>query len=139
MRFWDASAVVPLLVREPAGDAMIAALQADSAMVVWWGTSLECASALARRERSGDLDAEGASVAFARLRALAREWDEVLPGPALRNLAQRLLRVHPLRSGDALQLAAALIAAEHQPESLAFVCLDDRLRQAAEREGFVPD
>jgi hypothetical protein len=46
------------------------------------------------------------------------------------------LRVHDLRVADALQLAAALAAAEARPATLAVVCLDDRLGAAAEREGF---
>jgi uncharacterized protein len=44
--------------------------------------------------------------------------------------------VHPLGAGDALQLAAAITASEGDPSSLAFVTLDDRLAQAAAREGF---
>jgi len=47
-----------------------------------------------------------------------------------------LLRVHPLRAGDSLQLAAAIIAAEHEPATLEFVSLDERLNEAASREGF---
>jgi hypothetical protein len=47
------------------------------------------------------------------------------------------LRVHPLRAADALQLAAAYIAAERRPSSLELVILDDRLAAAARREGFV--
>jgi hypothetical protein len=47
----------------------------------------------------------------------------------------RLLRVHALRAGDALQLAAALVAAEGQPGSLEIVTLDERLALAASREG----
>lgn len=37
---------------------------------------------------------------------------------------------------DALQLAAAIVAAEHEPASLPFVSLDERLNDAAAREGF---
>ena len=48
----------------------------------------------------------------------------------------RLLLVHDLRAGDALQLAAALTAAEGQPIAMGFVTLDDRLGRAALREGF---
>ena len=47
------------------------------------------------------------------------------------------LRVHPLRSADALQLAAAFMAAERRPPSLELVTLDDRLATAARKEGFV--
>ena len=39
----------------------------------------------------------------ARARVLAREWSFVRPSVAVRDLAKRLLRVHPLRAGDALR------------------------------------
>jgi len=48
----------------------------------------------------------------------------------------RFLRVHPLRAADALQLAAAFIAAEQRPASLEMITLDDRLAAAARKEGF---
>jgi predicted nucleic acid-binding protein len=54
-----------------------------------------------------------------------------------RELANRLSRTHPLRAADAMQLAAALVAAEERPASLRLVTLDDRLADAARREGFV--
>jgi predicted nucleic acid-binding protein len=44
--------------------------------------------------------------------------------------------VHPLRTADALQLAAAFVAAEQRPSSLEVVTLDDRLAAAARKEGF---
>jgi hypothetical protein len=55
----------------------------------------------------------------------------------VREVARRYLRVHPLRAADALQLAAAFVAAERRPPTLTVVTLDDRLRAAAEKEGFV--
>jgi predicted nucleic acid-binding protein len=66
---------------------------------------------------------------------LASAWSEVQPGAALRRLARRLVRAHPLRAADSLQLAAALVASEDHPESLAVVTLDSRLVEAGEREG----
>ena len=50
--------------------------------------------------------------------------------------AMRLLTAHPLRPGDALQLAAALSWCGEKPAGAGFVCLDQRLREAAQREGF---
>lgn len=105
-------------------------------MLVWWGSEIECASAVARLERSRDLSAAHANGALERLDALARSWHEIEPLDAVRRTARRLLRVHPLRSGDAQQLAAAIVAAEGDPTTLEFVCLDDRLADAATREGF---
>jgi hypothetical protein len=44
--------------------------------------------------------------------------------------------MHPLRAADSLQLAAALVAADHDPTTLELVCLDARLATADRREGF---
>jgi hypothetical protein len=104
---------------------------------VWWATAVECASAIARLERDGALDEPAVTQAFDRLKQLASGWHEVDPSDAVREAAVRFLRVHPLRATDALQLAAAFIAAERQPSSLELVTLDERLAAAARKEGFV--
>lgn len=136
MKYWDTSAIVPLLLPESPRDALLDLLRQDPVMLVWWGTSVECTSAVARREHKGALGAEDASTTLERLRDIAAGWQEVVPSDSVRTTAQRLLRVHPLRAGDSLQLAAAIVAAEHEPATLEFVSLDDRLNVAASREGF---
>jgi len=136
MRFWDASAIVPLLVVEPSSAPLLELLEEDPVMIVWWGTPVECISAVARREREASLSLDDSTAAIARLRAIATAWQEVLATEAVRSTAQRLLRTHPLRSADSLQLAAAIVAAELEPASLEFVCLDAHVNEAALREGF---
>ncbi len=137
MRFWDSSAIVPLLVRDGPTEAMRVLGQEDPQMLVWWATEVECVSATARLERQGDLTSDGTLAALERLDALASAWSEVQPLTAVRRAARRLLRVHSLRAADALQLAAAVVASEGHPASLEIVTLDDRLTEAARREGFV--
>ena len=137
MRFWDASAIVPLLVTEPTTRRLQTLAAKDSVMLVWWGSEVECVSALARIERDGALDPRATTLALERLRRLAAGWHEVDPSDAVREAAARFLRVHPLRAADALQLAAAFLAAERRPASLEIVTLDDRLGAAARKEGFV--
>lgn len=136
MKFWDASAIVPLLVIEPPRDSLLDLLDHDAEIVAWWGTPVECTSAVSRREREGAMTAADAARAVDVLAEIARSWQEVLPSEAVRSTAQRLLRVHPLCAADSLQLAAAIIAAEREPRTLDFVGLDDRLNDAARREGF---
>jgi uncharacterized protein len=136
MRFWDASAVVPLLMTEAATKTLQRLATSDPAMLVWWAAEVECASAIARLERDGELDPPGVIEAFNRLRRLADGWHEVDPSDGIREAAVRFLRVHPLRAADALQLAAAFIAAERRPSSLEVVTLDERLSVAARKEGF---
>jgi uncharacterized protein len=136
VKFWDASAIVPLLVKETWSRRLQSLAADESAMLVWWGSEVECVSALARRERDGALDGRTMATALRRLRQLADAWDEIDPSDAIRETAERFLRVHPLRAADALQLAAAFAAAEQRPASLEIVTLDDRLADAARKEGF---
>jgi predicted nucleic acid-binding protein len=136
MKFWDASAIVPLLVAERQTRALQSLAARDPTMLVWWGSEIECVSAMARLERDGALSANAMTLALARLRLLAGGWHEIDPSDAIREAAARFLRVHPLRAADALQLAAAYLAAERRPASLDMVTLDDRLALAAQKEGF---
>jgi uncharacterized protein len=136
MRFWDASAIVPLLMTEASTRQLQALAARDPAMLVWWGTEVECASAIARLEREDSLDEPAVTQAFDRLRQLTGGWHEVDPSDTVREAAVRFLRVHPLRAADALQLAAAFVAAERRPASLELITLDDRLAAAARKEGF---
>jgi uncharacterized protein len=136
MKFWDASAIVPLLVRESCSDPVRALAANDPAMLVWWGSQLECVSALCRRERAGVLAPRGLDTALRALQQLASYWDEIEPAPLVREIAERFLRVHPLRAADALQLAAAYVGSERRPASFEFITLDQRLASAAQKEGF---
>jgi uncharacterized protein len=136
VKFWDASAIVPLLVAESTTQSLQALARRDSDMLVWWGSQVECVSALARLERGASLDRKGSVLALDRLKQLADGWHEIEPSEIIRENALRFLRVHPLRAADALQLAAAFLAAERRPSSLELVTLDERLAEAARKEGF---
>ncbi len=136
MRFWDASALIPLCVREAASPAAEDLLRKDPGMVVWWGSRVECWSALCRRRREGTLGPDGEHAARMVLQALCGAWVEVKPTDAVRTEADRILRHHALRAADALQLAAArLWAVRLSSGRAALVCYDARLRQAAGAEG----
>jgi len=137
MIFWDSSAMVSLLVDEPESVARAAMLQTDPLMAVWWATPVECESALQRRIREGSIDVKAASQARDRLAVLADSWHEVSPTVAVRKLALRLLRTHPLRAADSLQLAAALALEAAGLPALHFASSDQRLSIAAETEGLV--
>jgi uncharacterized protein len=136
MRFWDSSAIVPMLVEEPASRACRHLARTDPTMVVWCLTRLEVHSALERLRREGALPSESIVAAARRLTRLAVRWTEIDALIPVRERAERLLRVHPLRAADALQLAAALLAVGDQPRGRGFVTLDDALLLAADREGF---
>ena len=50
--------------------------------------------------------------------------------------AAALTATHGLRAYDAVQLASAITARKVEPRCDAFAAFDDRLREAAAREGF---
>lgn len=136
MKFWDSSALVPLLVEEEMTAPLRDLYLGEPGTITWWGTSIECASALSRLERENKLSAHEVTDALKRLDALAQHWHRIEPVDAVLETARRLLRVHPLRAADSCQLAAAFLASEGRPSTLEFVCLDERLVTAAQREGF---
>ena len=136
MNFWDASALVALTLNESRRETLDPVLEEEPRVSFWWGTHVEWASAIARRERAGSFSSEQVMDLMNQFNELAQSSEEVPPTVRIRRLAQRLLRVHPLKGAHALQLAAALAIAKDDPSSIGFVCLDDRLNQAAAREGF---
>jgi predicted nucleic acid-binding protein len=136
MRYWDASAILPLLAQEQATERRRGQLAEDPQMATWWGSRIECASAFSRLLREGLLSDDAFERLLGDLEILASGWLEIQPTQRLRQRALRLLRLHPLRAGDALQLAAAMIGSGDEPMSLPFVCGDPRLSAAARKEGF---
>lgn len=135
MRFWDTSAVVPLLLEQQATVEVAPLLSEDPEIVAWWGTPVECASAAARLRREGRLTVAEEDRVLELLARLRDSWLEVLPSEEVRARASRLLRVHPLKAPDALQLAAARIWADGS-SGPHLVTFDERLALAARLEGF---
>jgi len=136
VRFWDTSAVVPLVFEEAASIACRRALRADPVMAVWALTRTELVSAIRRRERSGDLDAASVATALGRVATRAARWTEVDALEEVQQRAERLLGVHALRAADALQLGAALALFDDRPRGRFFLTRDADLAGAAGREGF---
>ncbi|MBI3472181.1 MAG: PIN domain-containing protein [Candidatus Solibacter usitatus] len=132
--FWDASAVVALCAGDPRSPYVRRQLREMPSLTVWWSTPVEIASAIARLSRSSAAFNRGG--ALHRLEVLRAGWREVSPSGALRDRAERLLERYALRAADALQLAAALVWCNDRPPNRTFVCLDQRLSDAARREGF---
>jgi predicted nucleic acid-binding protein len=135
LAFWDASALVPLCVRQSISPRVVSLYKSYEA-VVWWATPVEIASALARLARMKQLDAKD----WARSRRLAEDlaeaWSVIQPSDALRAKAYQLVDQHDLRAADALQLAAALEWCEDVPQGRVFLAAGEKLRAAAVLSGF---
>ena len=104
--FWDSSAVVPLLVAEAQSATLTALLSSDREPTLWWGSPVECLSALYGRHRQQPLPQATLAGSLDRLRALVEHLDTVIPSDDVRRRAGRLVAIHPLSAADALQLGA---------------------------------
>ncbi len=136
VRFWDTSALVPLVVEEAASKACRKLLRDKATVAVWALTRTEMTSAVWRRARSGDLELAAMPRVLARIAALASQWSEVVDLELVRDRADRLLGQHALRAADALQLAAALVLTRERPRNQELVTGDGDLANASIMEGF---
>lgn len=136
MRFWDTSALLPLLIKEGRSDQLESLGKDEVPMAVWWGTVVECTSALVRRARGREITEQARDRGLDMLQDLTDYWFVMGPDTALREAAVRAARLHGLRAGDALQLAAALDWVGGRPAGEQFVTLDGELGAAARLEGF---
>ena len=105
-------------------------------MVAWWATAVEGRGALVRLQRKGLLSVPAFQVSSERLSALLSSSKEIPPSKTVRDIALLQLDRFPLRAGDALQLAAALVWCNERPRGRWFVCDDRRLAAAATAAGF---
>jgi predicted nucleic acid-binding protein len=110
VKFWDASAIVPLPVAEESTRPLQARLERDTA-----------------------LSSPAMTLALQRLQQLAAGWHEIDPSDEIRKTASRFsasIRCVTLTIGRGFR------GAERRPASLEMVTLDGRLANAARKEGF---
>jgi predicted nucleic acid-binding protein len=136
VRFWDASALVPTFIEEPSSAKVRNWHGFDPGITTWMMTLVEVLSAIARKKRERPELASLWNRAILDVLDAASGWVQISDAVATRLHAQRIVMDYPLRTADALQLGAALVAAEGDPGSLQLVTLDRRLADAAQREGF---
>jgi uncharacterized protein len=135
--FWDTSAIVPLCCAQAGSTTRSRALlRRFKKPVIWWGTTVEVHSALARLRLEGDLTERDLNSALKRWEQMESIVREVNPGEQVKRVAKGLPAQYQLRSLDAFQLAAALVWCQERPRRRPFVCLDELLAKAADQAGF---
>lgn len=135
MKFWDTSALVPLVTKEERTPDVQALIASDRNIAVSFITPVELTGTLWRRGRRwADQDAFRRSIFKAA--ELESNWTSVDEFNPVLKVARQLITLYVLRSGDAIQLASALFLCGGFPEDLPFVTLDSDLKAAARSEGF---
>lgn len=133
MAFWDSSAIVPLLCRQPESSIVRQYWRRLDRIIVWWGTPVEVQSALARLKRDEEITEKEYDQALKKLEALRESWSEITPTMRVRDIAEALPSTNNVRAADALQL---LVWTNEKPRNKPFVCFDKILIAAARAQGF---
>ncbi len=133
--FWDSSSLVPLCVQQQSTPTA-EALSKQYSIFVWWAAPVEVLGAFTRLVRMRQLTSNERVLAQVALNEFRVRWREVRPTEEIRNQAEHLLDRFPLRSADALQLAAALAWCSSHPQGRAFISGDTQLLDAARQLGF---
>lgn len=136
MSFWDSSALVPLCTNEPRSISAGKFWKLFSQKVVWWETSVEICSALARIERKNKITNAQRLRAEKRLEILEKVWSEVSPNVRVKELARTFPAKYGMKAADSLQLAAALVWCKEQPKNSDFISGDEHLIKVAKTVGF---
>lgn len=133
--FWDASALMPLCV-DLQSTPDVDRLFQETSIVVWWATTIEIRSGLARLVRLHQASIGELGLGCRLLQELRQDWVEIQPTASLREFAENLPDRFGLRAADALQLAAAYTWTMQKPAGRPFISGDKRLLDAAEQMGF---
>jgi predicted nucleic acid-binding protein len=133
--FWDASALVPLCVRQGITPRAIALYKLHDTGA-WWATPVEIVSALAWLVRMKQLDSSDWTKARKLAKRLADSWSVIQPSDALRGKSMQIVDRYDLRAADSFQLATALEWCENAPPGRVFLTTDQKLGEAALLSGF---
>lgn len=136
MSFWDSSALGSLLLQEANALEIRSIYDQSETFVMWTLTPVEVVSALYQAARTNRISAEGLRQAEQWLKEAIESFNFVKDIEQVKHRAERILRIHPLKAADALQLAAALVYYDDKPQSQLLITLDTKLAQAGFKEGF---
>ena len=134
--FWDTSAILPLCSSQIFTTQSKKWLRKYPKIVVWWGTSVEINSGLARLKRDCHLTEKETIKALRSWEKLSKTCRIVSPVERVIELANDLPENYGLRALDSFQLAAALVWCQEKPRRRPFITAEERLAKAAEKVGF---
>jgi predicted nucleic acid-binding protein len=136
--FWDTSAILPLCCSQIFTVQSKKFYRKFPKTVIWWGTSVEINSGLARLKRNNHLDEKEVIKSLKLWEKFRINSRVVLPIEKIILLAEDLPERYELRAMDSFQMAAALVWCQEKPRNRPFVTADDKLSKAVEKAGFTP-
>jgi hypothetical protein len=135
--FLDTSALVKLYVQEPGTDRLLplVSVQPENRFAVLAISVVEVRSAIRRRQRAGDINAEAATAILESVQShMETRFIRQAINDSVIDTALEMIDRYALRAYDAVQLAGCLALCAITAEAFTFVCSDQRLVEAARSE-----
>lgn len=133
--YLDTSALVKRYFLEPYSDDVISMWKSATQIITSFVAYAETMASIYRKKREAGL----ADKLIRKItESFHRDWESFIHvevNDALNRYIDQVVKRHPLRGFDAIQLASAMVIHERFPEDLIFACFDDRLVHAAGSEG----
>jgi predicted nucleic acid-binding protein len=130
----ESSAVLAWLLDEPAGQQVRQTLASAEIVLASDLTLIECDRVLLRAAALGELTEAEAADRRAHLATASAHWHVLRIGQEIVDRARQPFPGEPVRTLDAMHLAAALVA-RSAVAGLGLLSLDDRVRRTAARLG----
>ncbi len=137
MIYWDSSALVASLVLEDATQKISEALEEldEERSYTTMITPLEVESAIQRKLKERSLTPKQANEARKLTMDFRKNVFLMATDHNVLDMGLHLQKIYGLRPADAIQLASARIGTDN-PANVFFLCLDEKLNEAAKSEGF---
>jgi uncharacterized protein len=135
--FLDTSALVKLYVQEPGTERLLPLIsdQPNNRFAVLAISVVELRSAVRRRQRAGDIDADAAAAILEGVQShMETRFIRQVVNDTVIEAALEMIDRYALRAYDAVQLAGCLVQCAIAAEAFTFVCSDHRLLEAAQSE-----
>ena len=132
--FLDTSVMLKLYIVEAESDAIRSIIESGADVAVSSISYVEAHSALARRSRDGSIGRQDISRVIGAFEADWFQFWKVHVDDSILRRAGKLCLKYPLRSIDAVQLAAALLGPEIHEEPFVFLTSDKRIETVARQE-----
>ena len=136
MLYAESSAVLAWLLGEERGGDVAEILAAADGVIASDLTVVECERVLIRAWSNGAISEAERNDQSSALARVATHWTRLRMDELVVERARRPFPIEPIRTLDALHLASALTARAVAPD-LRVLTLDQRIRENAERLGFV--
>ncbi|PWU13136.1 MAG: hypothetical protein C5B49_15160 [Bdellovibrio sp.] len=137
MLYWESSALVASLIAEKETNRVrlysinTGDLRSYTAII----TPLEVESAIQRRLKEQSISSKLADKTRLSITEFRQQAYLIVADQNVLDIALHIQKIYRLRVADALQLASARAGTEN-PSKVHFLCLDEKLNEAAKREGF---